>query len=624
MMQRRTFVSGAVGGALASWFGLSKLAAQSGQALNFVFIAMDDLAPWPKPFRGYPGTVIAPNIERLAARGVSFQRAYCAVPVSGGSRLSTMSGLAPYRTGIWQNINSLSALSSWAVVNPQLPRHTEPMLTTMRKAGYRLGAAGKIYFGPGFTMCDTESSACATPVKPETCGATSAIGRTVWEANLPVGWDHVDTEPSDIHTNVDSGPFPLPQGLKPAYYWQKAPATGPVEDWSSATCATSTKYDQVPEANFPDVKIAKWATSTILGHTGNTPLFLAAGFLRPHAAWFVPQRFYDLYDDVVVPLRSRSVKSESNDATDMTLVGCLSLRREQLQRPATGSQFATSSRYEEVESGVIKGYLASISFADEQLGKILDAIDASPMRNSTVIVLWGDHGFSFGEKLGWQKQKLYESSCRVPLIISAPGADQGKSCNRVVSLLDLFPTMLDYAGYPRAQWPLLDGESLRPLVERPAAARQNPFVVTAFDFTNRVGPSSGAVADPSCMSSSVESPYARTDAAADPNSFSRGQGSYAIRTERWTFMRYNVDGIRMVNGVPTSAPLFCRTAFSSSSCVGGSEPIENEELYDFLNDPEERTNLLAGSPSPKTLAIASWLRGELTRRIDEARSNPIP
>ena len=122
-------------------------------------------------------------------------------------------------------------------------------------------------------------------------------------------------------------------------------------------------------------------------------------------------------------------------------------------------------------------YLACINFADANVGRVLKALDEGPHAANTVIVLWTDHGWQLGEKNHWSKFTLWERSCRVPIIFAGPGIEaQGEFCDRTVELLDLYPTLADFAGLPGGEE--LDGESLRPLLEDPEAEWDRPAITS--------------------------------------------------------------------------------------------------------------------------------------------------
>jgi arylsulfatase A-like enzyme len=130
----------------------------------------------------------------------------------------------------------------------------------------------------------------------------------------------------------------------------------------------------------------------------------------------------------------------------------------------------------------VQAYLATISFADAQIGRVLDALDRSGHANNTIIVLWGDHGWHLGEKEHWRKHALWDVSTRTPLIISAPeGVAKDQLCQRAVSLIDIYPTLIDLCGLPEREG--LDGQSLKPLLQNPDRKWERPVVIT-YGFKN--------------------------------------------------------------------------------------------------------------------------------------------
>ncbi|MGI9244111.1 MAG: sulfatase-like hydrolase/transferase, partial [Verrucomicrobiales bacterium] len=127
------------------------------------------------------------------------------------------------------------------------------------------------------------------------------------------------------------------------------------------------------------------------------------------------------------------------------------------------------------------GYLASVSFADAMLGRLLDALEQSPNANNTIVVLWSDHGWQLGEKQHWRKFALWDNVARCPLFIRLPdGTSAGEKCQRVTSLMDIYPTLLALCQLPPR--PQLDGRSLLPLLEEPSAEWDHP-ALTSYDIT---------------------------------------------------------------------------------------------------------------------------------------------
>jgi arylsulfatase A-like enzyme len=212
-----------------------------------------------------------------------------------------------------------------------------------------------------------------------------------------------------------------------------------------------------------DYEVADWAIAE-LRKKHNKPFFLGCGFFRPHLPWYVPQKYFDLYpaDRVTLP------NINENDLDDVPEMG----RR--MARPEGDHKKVI--QYNQWRSAV-QGYLASVSFVDTCVGRVIDALDESPYADNTVVVLWGDHGWHLGEKLHWRKFALWEEATHAPLMVVAPGVtDPGRRCNRPVSFVDIYPTLIDICGLqPRAE---LEGRSLMGLLRNPDGQWERPALTT--------------------------------------------------------------------------------------------------------------------------------------------------
>ena len=373
---------------------------------NILFIAVDDLNDWIEPMGGHPQSK-TPNLVRLASRSTLFTHAYTAAPACNPSRAALMTGIAPYKSGIYNNRQAWRPAMRDAVTLPQ----------AFRKAGYWAGGAGKIYHG----------------VYPD-----------------PPSWD--EYWPSKTQQRADD-PQPTSRPVN------GIPKTGNF-DWGAL---------DVPADEMSDAKVAEWVAAK-LRQPHESPFFLAFGIYRPHLPWYVPKRYLDQFplDTIQLPI------THGADLNDVPSAG-LAMARPDRDHASV------------VEHGqwnrAIQAYLASINFADDMLGIVLDALDESGYAQNTVIVLWGDHGWHLGEKRHWRKFALWEEATRVPLMISAPegtpglpeGTRAGAASSRPVNLLDIYPTLVDLAGVtPPGE---LDGQSLVPLLRNPEMPWQ-PTVTT--------------------------------------------------------------------------------------------------------------------------------------------------
>jgi len=191
--------------------------------------------------------------------------------------------------------------------------------------------------------------------------------------------------------------------------------------------------------------------------------FLAVGFLKPHLPFSAPKKYWDMHDPAGfgnIENRDRPVNSpeiafhnwqELRGYTDIPEEGPLT---------------------EEMEIQLRHAYYACVSYVDAQVGKLLDALDALGLRENTIVVFWGDHGYHLGEQALWCKSTNFELSARVPVIISAPGTGtEGVTCNAVIESVDLYPTLIDLCGIDPMEE--LSGESLKPLLKDPSAEWKN-------------------------------------------------------------------------------------------------------------------------------------------------------
>jgi arylsulfatase A-like enzyme len=230
------------------------------------------------------------------------------------------------------------------------------------------------------------------------------------------------------------------------------------------------------EEQMFDFEVASWAVSQ-LEASHDQPFFLAAGFTKPHLPWRVPQKYFDLHplDEIELPA------TKEGDLDDVPEFG-KKLARE-VYDASDGRNFAHPGGdhqnvvAHEQWSIAVQAYLATISFADAQVGRILDALDASKHADNTIVVLWGDHGWHLGEKEHWRKHALWDVTTRTPLIISAPeGVATDRLCDRPVGLIDVYPTLVELAGLPKRDG--IDGRSLVPLLENPDRDWDRPVVMT--------------------------------------------------------------------------------------------------------------------------------------------------
>jgi len=217
------------------------------------------------------------------------------------------------------------------------------------------------------------------------------------------------------------------------------------------------------EKDLIDYRITSYVIAK-LKRRYDRPFFLACGIHRPHVPWNVPKKYFDLY-----PLhRVHQPKINPHDLDDVSPVG---------RRMAHPEVDEAIRRVPHGPEKVIQAYLAATSFADAQIGRLLDALERSPYRDNTIIVLWSDHGWHHGEKQHWAKTVLWEEATRAPMMWMVPGLTRpGSVCDRPVDYTCIFPTLCDLAGLPIPKQ--CEGVSIRPLLANPKAEWNRPAVST--------------------------------------------------------------------------------------------------------------------------------------------------
>jgi arylsulfatase A-like enzyme len=214
-----------------------------------------------------------------------------------------------------------------------------------------------------------------------------------------------------------------------------------------------------------DWKIASAAVDALGSAPADRPFFIACGFRLPHVPCFATPRWFDLYppDRLTLP----AVRADDRDDTPRFSWYL------HWKLPEPRLKFLKES---DEWGNLVRAYLASISFMDSQVGRVLDALDRTGRARETVVVLWSDHGWHLGEKLITGKNTLWERSTHVPLIFAGPGVAAGARCTAPVELLDVFPTLLELSSLPAR--PDLEGSSLGPQLRDADARRTRPAITT--------------------------------------------------------------------------------------------------------------------------------------------------
>lgn len=442
---------------------------------NVLFIAVDDL----RPELGCYGTPIiqSPNIDRLAKRGLVFNHAYCQQAFCSPSRSSLMTGRRPGTTKVYDLKTNFRAVLPDVRTLPQY----------FKENGYHSQGLGKIFHNK---MDDA------------------------------ISW-------SVPHWDPD-GPVYGPKGrtaLRERV--AQAKAEGKSTAWEDGIKGPFYDDSDVADNALQDGRTAEKAIA-VLNEIKDKPFFFAVGIFKPHLPFVSPKKYWDIYSEDKLKLTQNPFAPLNSP--EFALNDWTAELRHYIGIPSTGPLTEAQSLK------MIHAYYAAISYADAQVGKILDELDRLGLRENTIVILWGDHGWHLGDHGLWGKQTVFEKAARAPLIISVPRSKSaGKKTDALVEFVDIYPTLVELCGLPKPEG--LEGSSFQPLLDKP----NRDWKKATFTQQPRDIPGQG-----------------------------EGMG-YSMRTERYRYTEWTVPGKDFVS----------------------------RELYDYKTAPDENENLAANSKYAK-------------------------
>ncbi len=381
-------------GLLALGTALHSAAATQPPKLNVLLIMADDL----RDFGGaYSRELVKmPNLDRLRARGITFERAYAQYPVCNPSRSSLMTGLRSEQTGVIDNNTSPRQMMPDIITLPQL----------CKEDGRQSHAFGKLYH----------------------LGGKDAQQNALW-ADAGRSW----------HTAQAFAATELGRKMV-----EGRNVTAGALRWCSWGAAEGNDEDQ------PDGQIAA-ATVAMIEKLGDQPWIIGCGFMKPHDPFIAPKKYFDQY-----PAESLKIWRDPVD-----------LSKAPEQAVGGGAYGEAFGKFTDREwSELLRAYCAGTSFMDAQLGRVLDALDKHQLWDKTLVIFLGDNGYHTGERKWWNKNTLFERSCRVPLVIAAPGLKGGQTTRSLVEFVDLYPTVADFCGLKLPHQTA--GVSLKPILVKPS------------------------------------------------------------------------------------------------------------------------------------------------------------
>jgi len=402
---------------------------QAQERPDVLFIAVDDLNSWVGALGGHP-QASTPNIDALAERGMLFTNAHTPGAACLPARTSILTGVSAFNSGIY------SMRGDWRE-NPRLAG-IQTLPRYARDNGYLTLGAGKLFHAHTYDLD----------------GFTGQQDYTAWDAYFP--------------------------SIKRQLPDEVIPVAGQTEGAAVGNGISTGHFDFYPTVTtdeaMGDGQVVNWITQQ-LAAASTGPRFISAGLFRPHLPWYVPQKYFDQHpvEDIILP---DYLDSDLDDvpAVYTELLG--------LEPDLDTSTMAwIKERGDRKWQEAVQGYLASVSFMDTMVGKLLDALDESGRSDNTIIIFWSDHGFHLGEKDVWGKLTLWEESTHVPFIIVAPGVTKaGTRSAEAVSTQSIYATLVELMGLERP--PFVDGSSLVPLLQKPGRDWDDVAITTYGDYGN--------------------------------------------------------------------------------------------------------------------------------------------
>ena len=481
---------------------------------NILLLVVDDL----KPVLGCydDPDVKTPGIDKLAGSGVLFENSYCQQAVCAPSRISFFTGKRPDRTKVYDLKTKMRDKNPDIVTMPQF----------FKEKGYETVGFGKLLHGakkedpPSWTI----------PYQKD--------DKLIYAKGYTFPADGRYQNP-DIQEAVK-------ETKKLKLNWKETKSF-----LRKQNLLPSVEKMDIPDDAYVDGAIATNGIKLIEElSASDKPFFVALGFHKPHLPFAVPKKYWDMYDRDKIEINPFQQEAEDSPKYAYSTWGEL---RNYSDIPGKGDL------NEEKQKEIIHGYWASVSYVDAQIEKVLVALEEMGIDDNTIVVLWGDHGWHLGDHGLWCKHTDFEQATKVPFIISAPGYAKGKRAATMTELVDIFPTVIEYAGFEIPTY--LEGESLIPVLENTDTQIKDYAISQYFRGKDIMG--------------------------------------YSLRVKKYRLT------------------LWLKGDFMNTD-VFRNPQIEAVELYDYENDPQEKVSLANNPAYAKTVEeLKVKLLGLLTEQADK-------
>ena len=413
---------------LGIFFCFSTAFGQKNQSPNILFIAVDDLKPTIKSFGDE--IAITPNLDFLSRSSTIFLNNHTQQAICSPSRISLLTGMRPDYTQVYDLKTKMRDKRANILT---LPQH-------FKNNGYTTAGIGKI-FDPRGVDSDMDEPSWSIPfLRAYKIPYPKEYGQPI------LGF----YQNPEIKTKIDK--IIVENNLK----------RGKVGKFFNNKYKPPISNSNAPDEAYADGAIAQEAIRLIdrLSSSKN-PFFLAVGFKRPHLPFSAPKKYFNLYNPKKIPLEPFRQRAKN--------VGDLAYHNSgELQSYAEdGREYTLDANQQlqldkDFERELIHGYYACVTFIDFQIGKILNQLKQKGLMDNTIIVIWGDHGYHFGDHRLWNKHSNFEQATRSPLLIYDPSSKKGNKIISPTEFVDVFPTLNEIANIPKVDH--LEGESLLPLM----------------------------------------------------------------------------------------------------------------------------------------------------------------